>query len=141
MLNEILWIIWDSVNTSGLKFIKIKSLLSQSLSGNFPIKNSTSRENCESRAWWISALNTLNLNTTLVYYYSNPHCILLLLLSLLLTSMSDTMPESSQSTVWELVQGVPSNLMSFTSHIQCYRVRKMLKKINGNTNLNKTFLD
>ena len=32
-------------------FSNLKTLLSQSLTGNFPIKSSTSRDNCESRAW------------------------------------------------------------------------------------------
>ena len=35
----------------GARFTKVKSLLSLSFTGNFPIKNSTSRENCDSIAW------------------------------------------------------------------------------------------
>ena len=40
----------------GARFTKVKSLLSLSFTGTFPVKNYSSRENCDSRAWWISAL-------------------------------------------------------------------------------------
>ena len=35
----------------GARFTKVKSLLSSSLTGAFPIKKSTGKENCDSRAW------------------------------------------------------------------------------------------
>ena len=35
-----------------------------------------------------------------------------------LTSMSDTIPESSESGCWKLVEGVPLNLVPETSHIE-----------------------
>ena len=40
----------DRHRNPGAIFINVKSSLSQSLTGTFPIKNSTSRENCDSRA-------------------------------------------------------------------------------------------
>ena len=41
---------------SGARFTKFKSLLSYSLTGTFPIINSASRENCDSK---VSDMNTL----------------------------------------------------------------------------------
>ena len=41
----------SSMYSAGARFTKTKSLISYSLTGTFPIKNSTSRENCDSRAW------------------------------------------------------------------------------------------
>ena len=35
----------------GMRFTNIKTLLSKSLTGTFPIKNYASRQNCDSRAW------------------------------------------------------------------------------------------
>ena len=34
----------------GMRFTNIKTLLSKSLTGTFPMKNYTSKENCDSRA-------------------------------------------------------------------------------------------
>ena len=38
------------------RFTNIKTLLSLSSIGNFPMKNCARRENCDSRAWWILTL-------------------------------------------------------------------------------------
>ncbi len=44
---------WGSV----LRFTNFETLLSLSSTITFPIKNSDRRKKCDSRAWWISALN------------------------------------------------------------------------------------
>ena len=36
---------------TGVRLTKVKTLLSQSLTGTFPMKNYACRENCDSRAW------------------------------------------------------------------------------------------
>ena len=41
---------------TGVRFTNTKTLLSYLLTGTLLMKNSTSRENCDSRAWWILAL-------------------------------------------------------------------------------------
>ena len=37
----------------GMRFTNLKTLLSLLLTGTFPMKNSTRREKCDSRGWWI----------------------------------------------------------------------------------------
>ena len=39
------------------RFTNVKTLLSLSLTGSFPMKNSASREICDNRGWWISTYN------------------------------------------------------------------------------------
>ena len=69
--------VWNT-KSPGARFTKVKSLLSYSLTGTFPIKNFTSRENCESRAWWIST-QYIQMFPVFVqsdfelWLYANPH--------------------------------------------------------------------
>ena len=57
-LQLLLWPTISKPNHGKSELQNVQGQDSSSLTGTFPIKNSTSRANCDSRAWWILALHS-----------------------------------------------------------------------------------
>ena len=53
----------------GVRFTNIKTLLSKSLTCSFPMENYDSKDNCDSRAWWISTQDSISKSIKMYLFY------------------------------------------------------------------------